>query len=69
MKVKTLKKKLELNKNTIANLQSGDMVKILGGAATEEGSSCFPECQEEPGHTEYGDTCYEFCNSFFQACE
>ncbi|MGD2085894.1 MAG: class I lanthipeptide [Candidatus Aminicenantes bacterium] len=69
MKTKKLNRKLRLNKKTISNLYSADMLNLRGGAATQYGDSCFAECQWEPGHTEYGHTCYELCETYNIMCE
>ncbi|MCP5048353.1 MAG: hypothetical protein GY940_14380 [bacterium] len=74
MKKKNLSKKLFLNKSTISNLNPEDMYILRGGIETLGGpcgsTTCpdqtdlcgsAPDCNTEPGHTEEGGTCYEFC--------
>ena len=44
MKKKKFNKKLSLNKESIANLNSPEMDKVKGGADYSEEHSCYPYC-------------------------
>ena len=72
MKTKKFAKKLTLNKNTIANLSNGQLVKIKGGVADTE-HLCVPSftltnCDECPSYTcETCSTCVT-CNACSYTC-
>ena len=64
MKTKKLRKKLTLNKNTIANLMTTDMKKIHGGI----GVTIIPnsQCTELPNCSV--DTCNSLCCTLIVMC-
>lgn len=74
---KKVMKKLELNKNTIANLNSHSMRKVLGGGTIDEYSCvnnpCYPnthdECPEtEQWHCDTEDTMCQGDSEMVSAC-
>jgi len=53
MKTKKLSKKLWINKKSISNLNSEEMVNLHGGAASINDESCFEDYQSFLIQTQY----------------